>query len=347
MFRRVRTSAAIPPLEPDPAPTGPDPALPEAAVPTPLPPPEAPIPAAPSAHRGLGWILAFVGAAAFGAAGSFATPLIQAGWSPGAAVTARVGIAAVLLAAPALWILRGRWQLLRRNLRSILSYGVLAVAGCQLFYFSALETLTVGVALLLEYTGIVMVVGFLWLRHGQRPGRLTLIGAVVAVGGLVLVLDVVGGGAHVTPIGVMWALLAAVGLAVHFIVSAGSDPQLPPLVLAAGGLLVGAVILLAAGATGLLPMEVSFTTVEMVGTRVPWWVPLGGVAVISAALAYVTAIGGVRILGATLGSFVSLAEVLFAVVFAWLLLGQVPALIQLLGGALVVGGVALVKADEV
>jgi hypothetical protein len=47
-----------------------------------------------------------------------------------------------------------------------------------------------------------------------------------------------------------------------------------------------------------------------------------------------------------LGSFVSLAEVLFAVLFAWLLLGQLPALVQLAGGALIVAGVALVRADE-
>ena len=50
----------------------------------------------------------------------------------------------------------------------------------------------VGVALLLEYLGVVLVVGWLWLRHGQRPRRLTVAGAVAALAGLVLVLDLTG-----------------------------------------------------------------------------------------------------------------------------------------------------------
>jgi drug/metabolite transporter (DMT)-like permease len=47
-----------------------------------------------------------------------------------------------------------------------------------------------------------------------------------------------------------------------------------------------------------------------------------------------------------MASFAALLEVLFAVVFAWLLLGQLPRAIQLLGGLLVLAGVVLVKLGE-
>jgi drug/metabolite transporter (DMT)-like permease len=53
-----------------------------------------------------------------------------------------------------------------------------------------------------------------------------------------------------------------------------------------------------------------------------------------------------RALGSKLASFVGLTEVLFAVLFAWLLLGQLPTVVQLLGGALIVAGVAMVRIDE-
>ena len=53
-----------------------------------------------------------------------------------------------------------------------------------------------------------------------------------------------------------------------------------------------------------------------------------------------------RRLGARLASFVGLTEVLFAVLFAWLLLDQLPARIQLVGGVLIVAGIALVRIDE-
>src|SRR5438067_375801 len=80
--------------------------------------------------------------------------------------------------------------------------GLVAVAGCQLFYFNAIERMPVGVALLLEYLAAVIVVGWLWLRHGQRPRRLTVVGAVAAVAGLAMILDL-GGSAQIDPIGVM------------------------------------------------------------------------------------------------------------------------------------------------
>jgi drug/metabolite transporter (DMT)-like permease len=40
---------------------------------------------------------------------------------------------------------------------------------------------------------------------------------------------------------------------------------------------------------------------------------------------------------------VALTEVIFAVVFAFLLLGQRPGLMQLIGGTLILGGIALVQ----
>ncbi len=158
----------------------------------------------------MGFGLALVSAATFGTSGTFASALIEAGWSPGAAVTIRISIAALILAVPAIIMLRGRWQVLRRNLGMVTIYGLVAIAGCQVFYFNAVQHLSVGVALLLEYMGIVLVVGWLWIRSGQPPRRLTIAGSAVAVVGLVLILDLIGD-AHIDFVGVLWGLGAAVG----------------------------------------------------------------------------------------------------------------------------------------
>ena len=71
-----------------------------------------------------------------------------------------------------------------------------------------------------------------------------------------------------------------------------------------------------------------------------------GLSLIAAVVAYVAGIGAARRLGAKVASFVGLTEVVFAVAFAWLLLGQVPAVVQFVGGALIVAGVVLVRVDE-
>jgi drug/metabolite transporter (DMT)-like permease len=302
-------------------------------------------PSSRSSAQRIGLGLALLSAACFSTSGSFARSLTEAGWSPAAAVTARVGTAALLLAIPAVLALRGRWGLLRRNLGAIGTYGVVTVAGCQLCYFNAVEHLSVGVALLLEYLGIVLIVGWMWARHGQRPRRLTVIGSVVAVLGLVLVIDVFGA-TRLDAVGVLWALGAAVGLATYFVLSSGTDDALPPIPFAAGGMLVGALALLALGAAGALPLDATFGAVEVAGERTHWWVPVLGLAVIAAAIAYVAGIGAARRLGPKLASFVGLTEVVFAVLVAWALLGELPTAMQLVGGVLIVAGVALVRIDE-
>src|SRR6478752_881255 len=256
-----------------------------------------------AARAGLG--LALLSSAAFGTSGTFARALIDAGWSPGAAVTVRISIAALILAIPGILSLRGRWHVLRRNLGMIAIYGLVAIAGCQVFYFNAVQHLSVGVALLLEYMGLVLVVGWLWVSSGQPPRRLTIAGSGVAVVGLILILDLIGD-AHIDFVGVLWGLGAAVGLAVFFILSARSDSELPPLAMASGGMTVGAITLLALGGLGVLPMAANTDDVDFAGREVSWLVPVIGLSVLAAALAYVVGISAARILGSKLASFVGL-----------------------------------------
>jgi drug/metabolite transporter (DMT)-like permease len=295
--------------------------------------------------RSAGLVLALVSAAAFGTSGALAGSLITTGWTPGAAVIARLVLAAAALTVPAALALRGRWSLLRARAGTVAVYGVLAVAGAQFAYFNAVSHLSVGVALLLEYQGIVLVVAWLWLRHGRRPRPLVLTGSAVAIAGLALVLDVVGG-FRLDGVGVLWGLIAAVGLAVYFVLASDDDEPLPPLVLSCAGLWVGALALLGLAAAGLVPVGATAAPVVLAGHEVSWVVPVLGLSLVAAAMAYVLGILGARLLGATLASFVGLAEVLFAVGFAWLFVGQVPTLLQAIGGLVVIAGVTLVRLGE-
>lgn len=297
-------------------------------------------------RRGFSGIgVALFSSAVFGVSGSFAKALLEAEWTPGAAVTARMGGAALILLIPTLWVMRGRWGSLRGNLKSILLFGLFGIAACQYFYFQAVERLDVGVALLLEYLAPVLIVLALWAKSRRRPAPLTIGGTMLSLAGLVAVLDLAGD-QRVDPLGVMWGLGAAVGLAVYFFVSAKTNNALPPVALATGGLLVGALLMGVLGVVGLVPMRVGFGQVNLASWHTQWWVALGGLIFFSTVLSYVTGIMAARSLGSKMASFISLTEVLFAVLWAWLLLGELPAGIQLLGGLLIVGGVLLVRADE-
>ena len=295
---------------------------------------------------GTGLLLALLSAASFGVAGALAKGLLEHGWTAGAAVTARIGVAALVLVVPGALALRGRWDVLRTNTGLVTLYGVLAVAGAQLCYFYAVSYLEVSLALLLEYTAPVAVVVWWWLRHGHRPSRTTLLGAAIATAGLALVLDVVGSGATLEVTGVLWALGAMTGAATYFIISADADNGLPGITLAAGGLVVGGLVLGTAGLVGLLPMTASTDAVTYAGVAVPWYVPVLTLGLVAGAVAYVSGILAGRRLGSRLASFVALAEVLCALLFAWALLGEMPRPVQLIGGLLVLLGVVVVKVGE-
>ena len=212
-------------------------------------------------------------------------------------------------------------------------------------FFNAVRYLPVGVALLLEYLGIILVVGWMWLRHGQPPRRLTVAGSVAALAGLAFVLDLAGT-ADFHPVGVLWGLGAAFGLAGYFVLAGRVDPRLPSVAMASGGMAVGAAVLLLIGLTGLLPLHATFGEVTFAGQPTSWLVPIAGLSLVAAVIAYLAGIAGTRILGPRLSSFVGLTEVLFAVLIAWLFLNELPTGWQLFGGALIVAGVALVRLDE-
>lgn len=300
--------------------------------------------------QGAGIALGLLSAMCFGTSGTFGAALEGSGWSPAGAVLARVCVAALALTVPALFALRGRWALLLRSSKQVVVYGLVGVAACQVCYFNAIARMDVGISILLEYLGIVLVVGWLWVRHGQRPRLLTVLGGVAALGGLALMLNLSGSGG-VSLTGVLFALAAAVSMAVYFFQSAQAftadgGEVLPPVALTWGGMVTGAAFIALLGATRAMPLRSTTSSVTLLNAQVSWLLPVLGLGVVAAAIAYVTGIGAARRLGAKLGSFVAMAEVLFAAGFAWMLLHQVPTGMQFLGGLLILAGVVAVRLDE-
>lgn len=292
-----------------------------------------------------GLTLALVSALTFGMAGVLARPLLETGWSAGSLVMVRTGVGAIVLLPLGMAALGGRWHLLRRNAGLIAWYGVLAVALTQFCYFSAVRYLQAGPALLIEYTTPAAIVGWLWWRRGERPGTMTLMGGAVAGFGLLIVLDIFSGTTLSLP-GVLWALGAMVGMASYFLLSADNGNELPPMALAAGGLVTGTAALGLLALVGVLPMATSGAPVAYAGVSMPVWAPLLLLAVVTSAVSYATGIAAVRRLGSRLASFIALSEVLAAVLWSWLLLSEIPAAAQLVGGVLVLAGVVLVKLGE-
>ena len=297
-------------------------------------------------HFRLGLLFAAASAFTFGMSGPFAKSLMEAGWSPTAAVTARLAGGALVLALAATVIKPDWMRQAREHAGTVVVYGLIPVAGAQVCYYNAVAHLSVGVALLLEYTAPILVVGWLWVTTRQPPSGLTLAGVALAVAGVTLVLDVFSAGARIDPAGLAWALGAALCAAFYFMMSdrvSADGSGLHSITLAAGGLVVAAITVALLGIGGVMPLAFTANDAAVAGTTVPWLVPVLMLGVVSTAAAYTLGISGVARLRPSFGSLVGLTEVLFAVLAAWVLIGERVGAVQAVGGAVVLLGLALAR----
>ncbi|MCV7431732.1 EamA family transporter [Mycolicibacterium bacteremicum] len=296
----------------------------------------------------IGLMFAITSAFTFGMSGPLAKALMEAGWTPTAAVTARLAGGALAMAAFATYARPGWVKEAMAHRGTVIAYGLIPIAGAQLCYYNAVSHLSVGVALLLEYTAPILVVAWLWATTRRRPAALTLAGAALAVAGIMLVLDVFAG-AHINSAGVAWGLAAAICAACYFMMSekASSDGTgLSPITLAAAGLVVGALTVAGLGASGVMPLRFTAADAVVAGLTLPWYVPVIALALIPTAIAYTLGIMGIARLQPRFASLVGLSEVLFAVLIAWVMLGEAISVTQAVGGAVVLAGLALARQGD-
>jgi drug/metabolite transporter (DMT)-like permease len=300
-------------------------------------------------HFRIGLLFAVGSAFAFGSSGPFAKALMEVGWSPTAAVTARLAGGALLMAVFATIVKRDWLREALQHRKTVIAYGLIPIAGAQLCYFNAVAHLSVGVALLLEYTAPILVVGWVWATTRRRPGSLTLTGVMLAIAGIMLVLNVFAGGAHINLIGVGWAMAAAVCAACYFVMSsavAADGEGLNSITLATAGLIVGAAAVAAIGATGLMPLTFTTNDAVVAGWATSWLVPVIALALIPTAIAYTLGIMGIARLQPRFASLVGLSEVMFAVLAAWVLLGEAITPTQAIGGVVVLIGLTLARQGD-
>ncbi|OKK17677.1 hypothetical protein AMK16_23135 [Streptomyces sp. CB00455] len=285
-------------------------------------------------HAGLG--LALVSAFAFGGSGVAAKPLIEAGLDPLHMVWLRVAGAALVLS-PLAWRHR---DLLRRKPALLAAFGLVAVAGVQAFYFASLSRIPVGVALLLEYLGPALLLG--WIRFVQcKPvTRAAAAGAAVAVAGLACVVEI-WAGLSLDPLGVLFGLAAACCQAFYFVLAdqgTDGDDVPDPLGVIAYGMIVGALVLTAIARPWEMHWQVLGGQAAVGAAAVPAPLLLGWVILVATVFAYLTGVISVRRLSPQVAGVVACLEAVIATVFAWILLGEHLSAWQIVGGGLVLGG---------
>lgn len=78
-----------------------------------------------------GFLLTLASAFFFAVSGPIAKTMYAIGWTPGAVVLIRLAGSAVLLLIPTLIALRGRWGEVLTHWRTVVTYGLVSMAGVQ------------------------------------------------------------------------------------------------------------------------------------------------------------------------------------------------------------------------
>ena len=278
----------------------------------------------------------------FASSGPLAKSVMVAGWLPAQVTAMRIALAAVLVV-PVVGVLRPRALVFRRaDVWLLLGYGLLGVAGVQLFFFVAVARVPVGVAMVLVNVAPALVA--LWVRVVRRTRLPWAVwaGIGLAVAGLAMVAEV-WDGARLDLLGVAAGLAAAVCAAGYFLLGEHSAGRHDSMGLTAAGLAIGAVVVVAVSPLWTLPAGLVTADAVLGGLRAPAWLVLVVLAVFGTVLPYLAGLHALRGLPSTVASVLALVEPLVAAALAWVLLGQALCATQQAGAAVLLLGAAVVQ----
>ncbi|MGY1916740.1 EamA family transporter [Blastococcus sp. SYSU DS0973] len=297
------------------------------------------------ARPALGYALTLVAAGLFAVNGTVSTLALQAGISAPRLTALRCTGAAVALLAVLLVVAPGRLRVTRRELPLLAVLGVIGIAMTQYLFYVAIGRLPVGIALVFEFTGTVLIAVYVWLVRREKVRSRVWAALVLSLSGLALVTGVWTGEGSLDLIGVAAGLGAAVALATYYLIGERGTVSRDPVTLTCWAFVAAAVFWAVAAPwwqfdAGVLGRDVP---VSMGSLELPLWVLVAWIAVMGAVMPFWLSIAALRHLSPTAAGLVATAEPVFASVVAWLWVQQVLTGWQVAGGAVVLTGIALAQ----
>ena len=186
---------------------------------------------------------------------------------------------------------------LRAARTGVIVYGLAAVASCQALYFVAASRLPVGIAILLEFTGPVLVVGWVRLVRRQHVARVSVAGVLIALLGLGCVVQI-WSGLSLDTVGLLAGLGAAAGNACFFLLIDRLTGTIDALLLTSGGMVLGAVALLPLAMPWSAPWSLLARSVPLGTHSAPGWLLAGTLVVVSTVISYVAGAAAIQRLSA-------------------------------------------------
>lgn len=293
----------------------------------------------------MGYFFALLASLLFGLNGSTTKIIVQAGLSPAQLTFARVTIIAVMAGVLLLLKNRAAFRIDRRQLAVMALLGVAGVAMIQWFYALAISLLPVGIALMLEYSGVLLIalVARFVFKQKVKPRIWVAIGFVLI--GMAIVAEIWA--STLSARGVLYGLLAAVCLALFFLVGERQVASSSPLAVAFWSMVFASGFWLLFSAWWQIDPAI-LTQRESLGGNLdgisfPLWGILLWNGVFGSFAPFLLSYMALSRLTATAAGVVSASEVIFAFAFAFLWLGESLTGGQGIGVVLVLTGIVVAQ----
>jgi drug/metabolite transporter (DMT)-like permease len=290
--------------------------------------------------------MVLVGATLFGINGSVAKVALSSGLSSLRLTEARCAGAFVGLALIALVRAPSSLRVDRRELPRLALFGVGGVALVQLFYFLAIHRLAIGIALLIQYLGVLLVA--VWARAFQQEQvrRRVWLALGLALAGLALMVEL-WRGAALDGVGIVFALLAAVVFAVYLLTAEREAAHRDPVSLLAWGFLFATAFWTVVQPWWSFPAGSLGRSVSLQGQLASWHVPVWTlvvwVVVLGSIVPFALIVGGLQHVSATRVGIAAMLEPVVATVVAWAWLEETLSPVQLVGAGVVLGALFLAQ----
>ncbi|EFQ82033.1 putative membrane protein [Aeromicrobium marinum DSM 15272] len=296
----------------------------------------------------LGYLLVVAAAVLFGVNAGVSRIPLRSGTPTDTFTSVRITAALAVLVLVAVAVDRAALRPPRgRSLLLVVGLGLVGVTGVQWTYNVAINRLPLGIALLLEYLGPVLVV--LWVRFVRSepvaPRMWPALG--LAVLGLAVVSRI-WSGLEFDGLGVAMALLAAVCFATYFLLGErGVDADSP----------LQVIVWSFAAATVVMNLVQPVWTADALGADasalgrfdevvVPAWAAMGWVVVLGTVAPFFLLLVALRMLSATIVSVVAMLEPVVAALVGWGWFRETLTPLQILGMAMVLSGVVLAQTSR-
>jgi drug/metabolite transporter (DMT)-like permease len=297
-----------------------------------------------SAHPALGYAMVAIAATLFAINGTVSKVILGSGIDAGQLTEVRcagalLGLTLIALATRP-WSLRLR----REELPLIVALGVGGLALVQWSYFFAIHRVAIGIALVIQFVGPILVA--LWARfvYGEQVRARIWVALALALTGLLLIVEVWQTN-RPNAAGLAAAAFAAVTYAAYILLAEQGVRRRDPISLSAWGFLFATLFWSLLAPWWNFPGERVEDRVSLLGnlasSHLPIWALMAWMVVLGTIVPFALVVAALQRISATRAGITAMLEPVLAIIVAWAWLGESLDPVQLSGAAVTLAGVSL------